>query len=59
MVRDNMTEEGTFQNLKGNTQQNLDPSNLYKFNLQNEENVILTISDVQITFSAQENDDRA
>lgn len=46
MVRDNMTEEGTFQNLKGNTQQNLDPSNLYKFNLQNEENVILTISDV-------------
>ena len=59
MVRDNMTEEGTFQNLKSNTQQNLDPSNLYKFNLQNEENVILTISDVQITFSAQENDDRA
>ena len=46
MVRDNMTEEGTFQNLKSNTQQNLDPSNLYKFNLQNEENVILTISDV-------------
>ena len=36
MLRDNNTDDGTFQQLKGGASQHLDPQNLYKFDLESE-----------------------
>ena len=39
MVRDNDTEEGTFQKLSSGVNQNLDPRNLYRYELATEKQV--------------------
>ena len=41
MVRDNMSESGTFQKLASGASQNLDPETMYKYNLKQEDITLL------------------